>query len=201
VKRLAYASASVVLGVVVMMVAASRAGRLTGAAIFLGLAVTALCAVVFVFFLAARALVRDPEDAEQRVATGRRRKELEREKQALLKALKELEFDHEMGKVSDEDYQEIGANYRARAVRVLRQLDESTGDADYRALAEKELKARLEGRGAKAAEAAATPASEAAPVSPPSDKLGCTRCGARNDADADFCKKCGNRLRAEEATS
>ena len=38
----------------------------------------------------------------------------------LLKALKELSFDHDMHKISTEDYEKIAAGYRARAVRVMR---------------------------------------------------------------------------------
>ena len=62
------------------------------------------------------------------MVTGKRRKELEREKQSLLKALKELDFDHQMGKVSDKDFADISATYRARAIRVMRQLDEAGRD-------------------------------------------------------------------------
>ena len=64
----------------------------------------ALAWVAWLLGHAARALLREPLAKEVARATGRRRKELEREKQALLKALKELELDHEMGKVSDSDY-------------------------------------------------------------------------------------------------
>src|SRR5262245_35282635 len=46
-----------------------------------------------------------------------------------------------MGKISDADFADIGGGYRARAMRVLRQLDQQ--GADYKALVEKELKARL----------------------------------------------------------
>jgi rRNA maturation endonuclease Nob1 len=103
--------------------------------------------------------------------------ELEREKRILLKAIKELEFDHAMGKLSAADHAEIAGRYRARAIAVLRQLD--AGSLSYRDLVERELAARL-------AEAAAFNGV-------------CRACRTRNDADADFCKKCGARLTAEEA--
>jgi type VI protein secretion system component VasK len=51
--------------------------------------------------------------------------ELREDKRRLLRAIKELEFDHEMGKLSDEDFRQIGDRYRLRAIEVLRLLDES----------------------------------------------------------------------------
>jgi hypothetical protein len=138
----------------------------------------------------AQALVKEPEKEEIARATGRRKKELEREKQALLKALKELEFDHEMGKISDADYQEIGGNYRARAVRVLRQLDAAGGDVDYRSLVERDLKARSSARPAD------RPAEKGAAEKPsePRSRPRCAGCSTENDLDAAFCKKCGKQL-------
>jgi hypothetical protein len=52
------------------------------------------------------------------------RAELREDKRRLLRAIKELEFDHAMGKLSDEDFREIGDRYRLRAIEVLRSLDE-----------------------------------------------------------------------------
>lgn len=50
--------------------------------------------------------------------------ELREDKRRILRAIKELEFDHAMGKLSDEDFREIGDRYRMRAIEVLRLLDE-----------------------------------------------------------------------------
>ena len=133
-------------------------------------------------FRAAQALVKEaPVVDAGAVVTGKRRKELEREKQALLKALKELDFDHQMGKVSDKDFADISATYRARAIRVMRQLDEA--GRDYEAM----IAARTSRRG----QASRRPARRPRPRSKP-DK--CAKCGTRNDADAEFCKKCGGKL-------
>jgi len=38
--------------------------------------------------------------------------------------LKELEFDHETGKLIEEDYRELRARYSGEAVRILRRIDE-----------------------------------------------------------------------------
>ena len=52
------------------------------------------------------------------------RAELRDEKRRVLRAIKELEFDHAMGKLSDEDYEDVGNRYRLRAIEVMRALDE-----------------------------------------------------------------------------
>jgi hypothetical protein len=169
--------------------------------VFLGIAAASLMMVCGLLMRAARAVIVEPPPVETAQVTGRRKKELEREKAALLKALKELEFDHEMGKVSDNDFREIGGQYRARAMRVLRQLDEA--GADYKAMVEKELQARLGVKGeskAPSVEKAPT-AVEQAPtaVEKPADEkedFTCEGCGTRNDSDAVFCKKCGKKVAA-----
>jgi hypothetical protein len=157
-------------------------------AVFLGIAAFTMVLVIGLVTRAARVLV-EPDQGEVAQATGRRKKELEREKQSLLKALKELEFDHEMGKISDADFRDIGGQYRARAVRVLRQLDEQ--GADYKELVEKELKARRAAAGAPDARDGDAKDAKA------EDKLGrCASCGTTNDSDAVFCKKCGKKVAA-----
>ena len=54
----------------------------------------------------------------------RKRHELLDEKEAALKSLKDLEFEHEVGKLSDEDFKRLQAEFRTRAKHVLRELDE-----------------------------------------------------------------------------
>jgi hypothetical protein len=56
----------------------------------------------------------------------RRRLELAEERDRALAALKELEFDHRTGKVSDEDYAALVGPLRREAADVLRALDRGT---------------------------------------------------------------------------
>jgi hypothetical protein len=157
----------------------ASSGRLA-AALFIGLAAATLATGVALLLGAAAALGREPATRAPLRTSARRKRELEREKQRLLKALKELEFDHEMGKVSEADFREIGGVYRARALRIYRQLD--AGGGDYRALVERDLKARLGG-----------------PAAPSSarERPRCS-CGTLNDEDATYCKRCGRPLAATE---
>ena len=111
-------------------------------------------------------------------ARGRLR-ELEREKQLVLKAIKEIEFDYQMRKIAEPDYKEMIERYRGRALRVMSELE--AGD-NFRPLIERELRDRL-----ARAESAPEPVS-AAPAGT------CKTCETQNDQDATFCKKCGGKL-------
>ena len=88
-----------------------------------GLAVAALLAVVAVAFVA-RPFLREPAPASDRLdelsGPERRRLELAEERDRALGALKELEFAHRTGKVSDDDYRELVGPLRRRAAEILR---------------------------------------------------------------------------------
>jgi hypothetical protein len=158
-------------------------------------AALALCATLYLLARSAMSVIIEPQADEVRVATGRRRKELEREKQLLLKALKELAFDHEMHKISDADYEDITGQYRARAVRIMRQLDE--GATAYRKQIEDELRARRDKTEKKSDGAKGEPA--AAPEAKKDDRRACVHCSTPNEHDAVFCKKCGKHVVEEAA--
>jgi DNA-binding transcriptional ArsR family regulator len=49
----------------------------------------------------------------------------EEEKLAILRALKDLEYERTVGKISEEDYAAVLADYRARAKASIREADES----------------------------------------------------------------------------
>lgn len=123
------------------------AGRLTGPGVLLAGSVGTLGVVAYLLVRTAQALVETGVAAqarEEKAATGRRRKELEREYNTLKRAIKELELDYAMGKISEQDYNEIRTRYRERAVRVLRQLDQGE---TYRAQIERDLQARRQAKG------------------------------------------------------
>lgn len=66
-----------------------------------------------------------------------RTEELLAEKQALLKAIKEVEFDHLMKKLSDEDAAALSQFYRRRAVEILKELDSDPGADETLSIAER----------------------------------------------------------------
>jgi hypothetical protein len=139
------------------------------------MAATALVGLAMV--RSVRPLVSDQVDRTTMVGQ-RTRAALEREKMLALRAIKELEFDRAMGKLSESDWQEMSGRLRARAARLMRQLDAGAG---YREQVEKDLAGRL-----GAAPAAADTSAAAARF--------CAECGTARDADAKFCKHCGTKL-------
>ena len=91
----------------------------------LALVLAALLTVALVIFVA-RPLLRPARSAEERkeASPGEqlRVRALERRDRALA-ALKELEFDHRTGKVSDEDYRALVGPLRQEAAQALRELE------------------------------------------------------------------------------
>jgi hypothetical protein len=77
--------------------------------------------------LVALPFLREPRSQDDRLArpdaSEQRRLALSEERDRALAALKELEFDHRTGKVSDDDYRELVGPLRRRAADALRALD------------------------------------------------------------------------------
>ena len=89
----------------------------------LALAVGAVLAIAAVAVVAAPFL-REPVAADDRLLPPDAAQQLQlaraEERDRALDALKELEFDHRTGKVSDEDYRELVRVLRQRAAETLR---------------------------------------------------------------------------------
>ena len=51
---------------------------------------------------------------------------LEAAKEAKYREIKDAELDHEMGKLSDRDYQAIDQELRGQAIEILKQIDRAT---------------------------------------------------------------------------
>jgi hypothetical protein len=110
--------------------------------VFVCLTVLAAGWAAYMFYRTVQPIVEEGGADVPEMVGGRTRAALEREKTLVLRSIKELEFDRAMGKVSEADCQEMIGRLRARAVRLIRQLD--TGSEAYRELIEKELAARLQ---------------------------------------------------------
>jgi hypothetical protein len=108
---------------------------------------------------------------------GRARAALERDKALTLRAIKELEFDRAMDKVSEPDFVEVRDRLRQRALRLMRQLE---GGNVYRQMIDRDMAGRA-GETPEAAVPAPSPGT-------------CEQCGTSNDPDAKFCKSCGHRF-------
>jgi hypothetical protein len=166
------------VGATIVVLVASR-GQSLPAIILLSLVVFAAAAVGAAALRTLLPFIQGQERFAVSIVGGRARAALEREKTLALRAIKDLEFDHAMGKVSDQDFAEMGGRLRSRAAGLLRQLD--TGVA-YSVQIERELARRLE----------ALPQTK---DTPPATAVGfCAQCGSRHEASARFCTQCGHRL-------
>src|SRR5215468_10472299 len=80
---------------------------------------------------------------------------LEREKRTLLKAIKEAEFDHQMGKLSQRDADEMIRGYRARAIEVIKEINQlglgTAGTVREQILREVRARVQLDGKSPKKA--------------------------------------------------
>jgi membrane protein implicated in regulation of membrane protease activity len=56
-----------------------------------------------------------------------RRAELEAAKEAKYREIRDAELDHQMGKLSDDDWQTVNRDLRAEAIVILRELDSLDG--------------------------------------------------------------------------
>jgi hypothetical protein len=143
------------------------------------------------------------------------RVELEKEKKTLLKAIKEAEFDHEMGKLSKADADDLIRTYRARAIEVIKEIDRlDAGQAgSTREKIEREVQARLaldskaSKKDKKKAAADAKAKADSATAKPEAAKAKADESTAKPDAaktkaaeaDADEAKAKGDKARGDEA--
>jgi hypothetical protein len=142
----------------------------------------------FMLYRTLGSLVEAHAPHETSMVAGRTRAALERDKTLTLRAIKELEFDRAMGKIAEGDFTEMRDRLRARAVRLLRDLDGATA---YRARIEADLAARA----ATTSPATAGESGSTAPSPGPQ----CPACSAQAGPDARFCTRCGAPLRAQPA--
>ena len=144
-------------------------------------------------------------------------------KDAVLKAIKDLEFDYQVGKLSEEDFQLYDQRLRRQAVALLQQIEQvAPQSADLDTAMEAEIaqrrrvldSARAAGKpvvAAGAAVAASVPVAATAPaaalaiagaapggngaVSGGVPRF-CTNCGSRLEAHHKFCANCGTPVSA-----
>ena len=94
------------------------------------------------------------------------------EREALLDAIRELDFDHRMGKVEEEDYRETRSRYENRAVELMRAVEESAGPTP-------EIEDRIE---------------EEIAALRKKNTVSCAGCGWETPEGARFCPQCGKAL-------
>jgi NADH pyrophosphatase NudC (nudix superfamily) len=111
-------------------------------------------------------------------------------KDATLQAIKDLEFDHQVGKISEEDFQRLDARLRRQAIGLLQQIEKV---APASASLDEQLEsiiAQFRQTAAPAPVVAASPAPVA--VALPAQMVRfCTHCGKAVQPTHNFCAHCG----------
>jgi hypothetical protein len=159
----------------------------------LGILLAVATIVLVVAYIAQPFLAAQRDDAERVTGRGlstlRQRADLLAERNRLYGEIKALDFEHETGKITDEDYTDQRYQLVAQGVDVLQQLDRlpiADDDVIERAV----LKTR-EG-------APLTPADVEPPLDEPASTEQpagfCPQCGAPTVAGDRFCARCGTAL-------
>ena len=100
-------------------------------------------------------------------------------KAVIYRGIRDLEFEHAMGRLSDADFQRLQADYKKDAALILQKLDRLGVSEDFDNAIEKEIAARKTGLS----------------VSPEKRKPSrCPSCGAETVPGKKFCADCGERL-------
>jgi len=99
------------------------------------------------------------------------------QRDATYAAIKDLEFDHAMSKLSDGDYKMLRAKYEAKAVGILQELDGLTASQKRRArpsISDESIEQQVQQLRGGAAKA-----------------IRCAKCGTRASPSDKYCAKCG----------
>jgi hypothetical protein len=115
---------------------------------FMVLASGALLAAICFMWASLRGLLGESQRDVTQSAAMRKRADLLDEKDAVLRSLKDLEFERQVGKISEEDFKRVEAEFRARAKRILKELDSDLKEhrQKAKALVERELAESTEKR-------------------------------------------------------
>jgi hypothetical protein len=184
---------------VLILVLALVGARLGFESTLLGIAATALVLAIGLLWRSLAKLSADDSMSLDEALSLSAPSAEEEQKQAVLRTLKDLEYERSVGKISERDYREVADRYRAEAKRLMQAVDADLEQRRRRV--EEEFVARVKRR-EKRLNAAATESPETTPGDEPPDSAdgerdsapelpACASCGQTNDADAAFCKKCG----------
>jgi membrane protease subunit (stomatin/prohibitin family) len=139
-------------------------------------------------------------DGRRRQSAGRQDLEdLNKRKDFLYTAIRELNIDYSMGKISAEDYRQLQAEYMQEASAVLDRIEQSANGRQSAGVqveqAVLEIRRKRVAARQTPAGGAAVPAAPADTPAAPAEETVCDQCGKANDAGANFCIECGAPLK------
>jgi hypothetical protein len=100
-------------------------------------------------------------------------------KAVVYRSLRDLDFEHAMGRLSDADYQRLQADYKNDAALLLQELDQLGDSEDLDKSIERDIAARKTAPAARETERKANR---------------CPSCGAETVPGKKYCADCGKRL-------
>ena len=103
--------------------------------------------------------------------------DLKRRRLVVYENLKDLEFEHQAGKIAAQDYQSLRENYLGEAAALMAATQEAEQLRENDAVIEREIAARRASR----------------KIQPPQDYV-CPHCGFENPVPVKFCGECGTRI-------
>jgi len=138
-------------------------------------------------------LVRTPRREQEGEEGG----ELLGRRDATLGAIKELQFDYELGNLSPQEHRELEGKYRAKAMAILRELDQAPpqgAEAIEREVSALRTRLKAPPQKAEAIEDEVKALREKV-------RAGrfCSQCGSPAEAGDRFCSRCGAPLKTEKA--
>jgi cytochrome c-type biogenesis protein CcmI len=164
--------------------------------------------------------------AAKRSREQQERDQWEHEHALAVQGLRELEFDREMGKLSDADYESLRTSLQGRALQAMSAIEKFKEQAHAANVAAVTVRPKLREAAAIANEIAAmskpktaipiapgmsTGSSNAAPSGAPraiAPEIGaarrirfCPECGTRTPSSGNFCGECGTALRGERVAT
>lgn len=112
-------------------------------------------------------------------------------KDDMLKAIKDLEFDYQVGKLSEEDYARFDQRLRRQAIGLLQQIDQVIPEVNR---LDDSLEAEIQQRRKVGVDAATGPPLPSSPPLPAGRPRFCTSCGEPLRAGNRFCANCGAKV-------
>jgi len=97
--------------------------------------------------------------------------ELRSKRDTTYSMLKEIEFDHESGVLTDKDYQDMETRYRQKAINILKEMDQKSKDTNLVDEVEKKVRELRRGKARF-----------------------CSQCGSGISPEDHFCSQCGQSL-------
>ena len=183
----------------VAIVMAALVGILLNAATaILVLVGAAILGVIALLWASVRVLSGDaplPPELEALEGATRGVDALAARKKMLVRAIKDLENERDLGKLETADFDQISETYRDQLKTVMKQMDETL--APHRERAEQIAREHLQKAGLAEKPYRGDPPPPEPKFETSSERRVCPKCDCSNEPDAKFCKECATSLVAE----